>query len=125
MAKISNLKDTEGTEKEQEFLNCNKTMREHFCWFTGSIEQLSAQQVTYLLGYELREHDTAYFKVTNGLKVFYEGNNCWDWFLDQPANFIYTLLEERRRLTKSWTFIRFKKQSDKVVDFYTIQKTEY
>lgn len=123
MAKISNFKDTEGTEKEQEFLNCNKTMREHFCWFIGSIEQLSAQQVTYLLGYELREHDTAYFKVTNGLKVFYEGNNCWDWFLDQPANFIYTLLEERRRLN-------FHMHDgiigiDKVVDFYTIQKSEY
>lgn len=68
MAKISNLKDTEGTEKEQEFLNCNKTMREHFCWFTGSIEQLSAQQVTYLLGYELREHDTAYFKIKSILR---------------------------------------------------------
>ena len=27
MAKISNFKDTEGTEKEQEFINCNKTMR--------------------------------------------------------------------------------------------------
>lgn len=123
MAKISNFKDTEGTEKEQEFLNCNKTMREHFCWFTGSIEQLSAQQVTYLLGYELREHDTAYFKVTNGLKVFYEGNNCWDWFLDQPANFIYTLLEERRRL--NFHMLDGIIGIDKVVDFYTIQKSEY
>lgn len=123
MAKISNLKDTEGTEKEQEFLNCNKTMREHFCWFTGSIEQLSAQQVTYLLGYELREHDTAYFKVTNGLKVFYEGNNCWDWFLDQPANFVYALLEERRRL--NFHMLDGIIGIDKVVDFYTIQKTEY
>ena len=123
MAQISNIKDTEGTEKEQEFLNCNKTMREHFCWFTGSIEQLSAQQVTYLLGYELREHDTAYFKVTNGLKVFYEGNNCWDWFLYQPANFIYTLLEERRRL--NFHMLDGIIGIDKVVDFYTIQKTEY
>lgn len=123
MAKISNLKDTEGIEKEQEFLNCNKPMREHFCWFTDSIEQLSAQQVTYLLGYELREHDTAYFKVTNGLKVFYEGNNCWDWFLDQPANFIYTLLEERRRL--NFHMLDGIIGIDKVVDFYTIQKTEY
>ena len=44
MAKINNFKDTEGSDKEQQFLNCNKTMREHFCWGTGSIEQLSAQQ---------------------------------------------------------------------------------
>lgn len=73
MAKIYNFKDTEGIEKEQQFLNCNKTMREHFCWATGSTQQLSAQQATYLLGKELREHDTAYFKVTDGLKVYYEG----------------------------------------------------
>lgn len=72
---------------------------------------------------ELREHDTAYFKVTNGLKVFYEGNNCWDWFLDQPANFIYTLLEERRRL--NFHMLDGIIGIDKVVDFYTIQKTEY
>ena len=73
MAKINNFKDTEGIEKEQQFLNCNKTMREHFCWATGSTQQLSAQQATYLLGKELREHDTAYFKVTDGLKTYYVG----------------------------------------------------
>jgi hypothetical protein len=123
MAKISSLKDTEGTEKEQQFLNCNKTMREHFCWYTGSIKELSAQQATYLLGHELREHDTAYFKVTNGLKVFYEGNNCWNWFLDQPANFVYALLEERRRL--NFHMLDGIIGIDKVGDFYTVQKTEY
>lgn len=123
MAKISNFKDTEGSEKEQQFLNCNKTMREHFCWYTGSIEQMSAQQATYLLGSELREHDTAYFKVTNGLKVFYEGHNCWAWFLDQPANFVYALLEERSRL--NFHMIDGIIGIDKVGDFYTVQKTWY
>lgn len=123
MAKISSLKDTEGTEKEQQFLNCNKTMREYFCWYTGSIKELSAQQATYLLGHELREHDTAYFKVTNGLKVFSEGNNCWNWFLDQPANFVYALLEERRRL--NFHMLDGIIGIDKVGDFYTVQKTEY
>ena len=122
MAKISNLKDTEGSEKEQQFLNCNKTMREHFCWFTGSIEQLSAQQVTYALGYELRERDTAYFKVTDGLKTYYEGHNCWAWFLEQPATFIVALLQNRERL--NFQMLDGNIGIDKVGDFYTVQKFE-
>lgn len=122
MAKINNFKDTEGSEKEQQFLNCNKTMREHFCWCTGSIEQLSAQQATYALGYELREHDTAYFKVTDGLKTYYEGHNCWAWFLDQPATFIVALLQNRERL--NFKMLDGNIGIDKVGDFYTVQMFE-
>lgn len=120
MAKINNFKDTEGIEKEQQFLNCNKTMREYFCWCTGSIEQLSAQQATYALGYELREHDTAYFKVTDGLKTYYEGNNCWAWFLDQPATFIVALLQNRERL--NFQMLDGNIGIDRVGDYYTVQK---
>ena len=120
MAKIYNFKDTEGTEKEQQFLNCNKTMAEYFCWCTGSIEQLSAQQATYALGYELRENDTAYFKVTDGLKVYYEGNNCWAWFLDQPATFIYAILQEREIL--NFTMLDGIINIEKIGDFYMVQK---
>lgn len=122
MAKINNFKDTEGTEKEQQFLNCNKTMREYFCWCTGSIEQLSAQQATYALGYELRERDTAYFKVTDGLKTYYEGHNCWAWFLEQPATFIVALLQNRERL--NFQMLDGNIGIDKVGDFYTVQKFE-
>lgn len=122
MAKINNFKDTEGSEKEQQFLNCNKTMREYFCWCTGSIEQLSAQQATYALGYELRENDTAYFKVTDGLKVYYEGHNCWAWFLEQPATFIVALLQNRERL--NFQMLDGNIGIDKVGDFYTVRKFE-
>ena len=87
MAKINNFKDTEGSEKEQQFLNCNKTMREYFCWSTGSTQQLSAQQATYALGYELREHDTAYFKVTDGLKTYYGGAQLLGLVLRTTSDF--------------------------------------
>lgn len=122
MAKINNFKDTEGIEKEQQFLNCNKTMAEYFSWCTGSIEQLSAQQATYALGYELREHDTAYFKVTDGLKVYYEGHNCWAWFLEQPATFIVALLQNRERL--NFQMLDGNIGIDRVGDHYTVQKFE-
>lgn len=120
MAKINNFKDTEGIEKEQQFLNCNKTMREYFCWSTGSTQQLSAQQATYALGKELRENDTAYFKVTDGLKTYYEGHNCWAWFLEQPATFIYAILQQREIL--NFKMLDGIINIEKIDDFYMVQK---
>lgn len=122
MAKINNFKDTEGIEKEQQFLNCNKTMREYFCWSTGTTQQLSAQQATYALGKELRENDTAYFKVTDGLKTYYEGHNCWAWFLEQPATFIVALLQEREIL--NFKMLDGIINIEKIGDFYMVQKFE-
>lgn len=122
MAKINNFKDTEGIEKEREFLNCNKTMAEYFSWSTSSTQQLSAQQATYALGKELREHDTAYFKVTDGLKTYYEGHNCWAWFLEQPATFIVALLQEREIL--NFKMLDGIINIEKIDDFYMVQKFE-
>lgn len=66
MAKINNFKDTEGIEKEQQFLNCNKTMREHFCWATGSTQQLSAQQATFIYAI-LQQREILNFKMLDGI----------------------------------------------------------
>lgn len=75
MAKINNFKDTEGIEKEQQFLNCNKTMREH---------------------------------------------NCWAWFLEQPATFIYAILQQREIL--NFKMLDGIINIEKIDDFYMVQK---
>lgn len=70
----------------------------------------------------MREHDTAYFKVTDGLKTYYEGNNCWAWFLDQPATFIVALLQEREIL--NFKMLDGIINIEKIDDFYMVQKFE-
>lgn len=70
----------------------------------------------------MREHDTAYFKVTDGLKVYYEGNNCWAWFLEQPATFIVALLQGREIL--NFKMLDGIINIEKIGDFYMVQKFE-
>ena len=71
MAKINNFKDTEGSEKEQQFLNCN---------------------------------------------------NCWAWFLEQPATFIVALLQGREIL--NFKMLDGIINIEKIGDFYMVQKFE-
>lgn len=93
MARIHNLRDTEDKELRNEYLLANAKVKDWFGFSTGCSKQYSLQQATFVLVDKLRNSIGKFYRVTNVFdEIFYEGNDCYGWALEQPATFLTDLL---------------------------------
>ena len=93
MARIHNLGDTEDKELRNEYLLANAKVKDWFYFSTGCSNHYSLQQATFVLVNKLRNSIEKFYTVTNIFdEIFYEGNDCYGWALEQPATFLTDLL---------------------------------